>query len=102
MTLLLADAWLGAVDARVLRVFAAKRAIDPEWQPEICVPKVSFVRAGLAIVQGDKSQSAFLIEEHIGGSFEKFINNDSAALQGDAVHDPLCQFLSYTQHAQYI
>ncbi|OBZ65147.1 hypothetical protein A0H81_14875 [Grifola frondosa] len=71
------------------------------------IPKLRFVEATLAVEQGGE-QSVYLLEEVIDtnteGIFKKYINNDSPDPLhfDDATQNHRAQFLSFTQHVQYV
>lgn len=77
--------------------------------PELSIPQMRFVDAGLAIEQLKKpgEQRCFLVEEVIStteGSFKKYLNNASAVPchfvdEGD---NERAEFLAFAQHVQYV
>ncbi len=73
--------------------------------PEIKVPELRFVKAGLA-VEKEGEQRCFLLEEVIPESevsFRKYLNNTSAVLYHFPAEDDNdhAQFLAFAQHVQY-
>ncbi|KAJ7201366.1 hypothetical protein GGX14DRAFT_571487 [Mycena pura] len=97
------NALVKAVYDIITTATAANRLVDPTWAPQMVVPHLRFVQAGLAVEQRDRSRGqVFLVEECIPGAFDKFVHNGSAGLSADAAADPITQFLTFSQHAQYI
>ncbi|KAJ7197602.1 hypothetical protein GGX14DRAFT_374863, partial [Mycena pura] len=66
-------------------------------------PDLRFTEAGLAVEQGDSSHAKVcMIEERMGGPFQKYIHNGSLRLPASAQNDAIALFLSFSQHAQYV
>ncbi|KII92464.1 hypothetical protein PLICRDRAFT_103155 [Plicaturopsis crispa FD-325 SS-3] len=64
------------------------------------IPRMSFVRAGMAYGPGD---DVYLVEQRIDGHFRKYLNNDSAEPVEfvDLPDQERAEFLAFTQHVQY-
>jgi hypothetical protein len=84
---------------------------DRGTQPPFTIPKVSFVKAALAMSSSSRSQSGgdrdlYLLEQCIGaseGKFRKYINNRATIpTEFDNLEDNnRAEFLAFTQHYQY-
>ncbi|KAH0836810.1 hypothetical protein J3R83DRAFT_8575, partial [Lanmaoa asiatica] len=91
---------------------------NAEHPPPFSIPQLHFVEAGLLFVLTDRPDASkapigtkptavgmtFLAEEVIHGKFFKFIHNGDASPHcfDDTKVDDIAQFLSFTQHVQYI
>jgi hypothetical protein len=79
--------------------------IKTHGPPSFSIPKMRFVKSGLAIV--DTTHETYMIEEVIDelidGKFMKYIGNGSARpfdLRGDDAYR--AEFLAFAQHVQYL
>jgi hypothetical protein len=102
--------WGQALISLVFAYVTSVQAHKPAgWKSQLNIPNVCFVRAGLAIEQGQFDPSkgkVYMVEEKIGGKFKKYIHNGNATipkgiLRSEAILS-LAQFLSFSQHIQYI
>jgi hypothetical protein len=102
--------WGQALISLVFAYVVSVRARKPAgWKPRLNLPNVRFVRAGLAIEQGQVDPSkgkVYMIEEKIEGEFKKYIHNGNATIPKGILRSEatlsLAQFLSFSQHVQYI
>jgi hypothetical protein len=99
--------WASALMNIVYR-FIEKEEGNQGKQPEFEVPKMRFVKSGLAITVIDDEKTAYLVEEVIDnteeGWFVKYLNNDSAIPRVFARKEWTirAEFLSFAQHVQFL
>ena len=105
---------LGWASALMDLVYSFMKKEEPHHgSPPFEVPQMRYVKAGLAIQvskdsEGNGKQSIYLLEEFIDseepGWFVKYINNNSAKPRKfkDAERSIRAEFLSFSQHVQFI
>jgi Alpha-kinase family len=105
---------LGWASALMDLVYSFMKKEEPVYgRPPFEVPQMRYVKAGLAIEvskdsEGTEKQNAYLLEEFIDsedpGWFVKYLNNNSAKPHKfkDEERSIRAEFLSFSQHVQYI